>query len=390
MAKGNINFFRIFLSALIGICLSQLASAILNPTTVTTAAPFSCQTALPITTWYGFNMTLASSLHYNDPYNIESVARIVCNSNYSSLSKQYLWTVSRVDATTGSVLQAIDVTGNPSYTASTFALNSRELPYSYYVMQVSATFVVTALNGLTHTFTATNRSYINVGPTGFLIYATPWPSYLFIVGYQQNFVFNPTQYSYDFDGILSGNAMSFQYYCGKIASDIESTQVSGIDLYSMTVDPTLLSYTDCFSSLAEFTFNSSASGGGGINNNMLTINKQAQSFTGVKGYKFKIYTSSYNGWNIDEYFFVGVYGSVPTLKSLFIYCVSPSICNRIGGGTNKYMLDPAIDLNLVVYTDLNPATDNGGAPFSYVYEIKSSSNNILISSRTVSTNSSKI
>ena len=160
-----------------------------------------------------------------------------CDTNYSFV---YNWTITSV--ATGF---SVDLTANPTSTASQLVIPAYTLAYGVYGVQLRANLIA---NASYNTFYSTATSYVQILPTGLVVNALQNGVSSQLVGFNQAFVLDPALYSIDLDYLLTNmSSLSFAFFCTISTNTVSSNQ----NLLACKTNPsscTFLANQTCFSS----------------------------------------------------------------------------------------------------------------------------------------------
>lgn len=118
------------------------------------------------------------------------------------------WTLSQIDPLKLTVLKNIDLSKNPTSPSSELVIKENKLDYGLYqfTLQVDVSF-----NG--NIVSSFAQTYVEILPTGLAVFALENGVSSVLIGSQQAFYLNPLLYTFDMDGIITPDKLSFVYYC---------------------------------------------------------------------------------------------------------------------------------------------------------------------------------
>ena len=168
-----------------------------------------------------------------------------CDTNYSFV---YNWTMTFL--LTGF---SVDLTANPTSTASQLVIPAYTLPYGVYGVQIRANLIA---NASYNTFYSTATSYVHILPTGLVINALQNGVSSQLVGSNQAFVLDPASFSLDLDYLLTNmSSLSFAFFCTIISANTVSSSQNLLACKTNPSSCTFLANQTCFSSTSiEYKF----------------------------------------------------------------------------------------------------------------------------------------
>ena len=97
-------------------------------------------------------------------------------------------------------------------------------------------------------------TYVQVIPTGLVVYALQNGIQSILIGSNQTLIFNPVLYSFDMDNFVSPQLLEFKFFCQKVNSSaiMENIENSHIDLYQYKMNNSVM---EMFSNLTCFDSN---------------------------------------------------------------------------------------------------------------------------------------
>jgi len=138
-------------------------------------------------------------------FSISSIIYFYCsNVTFTSTNT---WRLNQVDAKLIPI-KAIDLSANPTSGSTELVIKENTLDYGLYqfTLQVDVSF-----NGLIVSSSA--QTYVQIIPTGLAVFALENGVSSVLVGSKQAFNLNPSLYTFDMDGIVTPDKLSFVYYC---------------------------------------------------------------------------------------------------------------------------------------------------------------------------------
>ena len=175
-------------------------------------------------------------------FSLSTVTYFGCNLTYSQANQ---WLLSRID-----IQETIDLTMNPSSTTSELVMQSNSLAYGTYIFSFQVNLIVPSMSSGV-TFTAMISTYVQIIPTGLVVFALRNGIANILIGYAQSQSLNPTEYSFDFDEQVSIKSLDFRFYCVSLFNyQTVPLSMSSIDLATYKNNPSLSmnSSQTCFSS----------------------------------------------------------------------------------------------------------------------------------------------
>ena len=174
-----------------------------------------------------------------------------CNFTYTINNK---WSSSLIVNST--YLIKTDLTSNPTWQSTSLVIQPNSLAYGLYAFnfQVNVTIVKA-----TNIFLSNNiTTYVQINPTGLVVYGLQNGVSGLLVGAQQSFSLNPALYSLDLDSLIKPSSLQFKFYCNTIKPNsntiVNTTQ--SIDLFTYKNNSLLQmnSNSTCFASNCNFLF----------------------------------------------------------------------------------------------------------------------------------------
>ena len=138
-------------------------------------------------------------------FSVSSIIYFYCsNVTFTSTNT---WTLNQVDAAL-KVLKAVDLSTNPTSGSTELVIKENTLDYGLYqfTLQVDVSF-----NG--QVVSSQAQTYVEIIPTGLAVFALENGVSRVLVGSKQAFNLNPSLYTFDMDGLITPDKLSFVYYC---------------------------------------------------------------------------------------------------------------------------------------------------------------------------------
>ena len=135
-------------------------------------------------------------------FSVSSIIYFYCsNVTFTSINT---WILNQINP----VNRSIDLSTNPSSTSTELVIKENTLDYGLYqlTLQVDVNF-----NGLIVSSSA--QTYVEIIPTGLAVFALENGVSSVLVGSKQAFNLNPSLYTFDMDGIVTPDKLSFVFYC---------------------------------------------------------------------------------------------------------------------------------------------------------------------------------
>ena len=170
-----------------------------------------------------------------------------CLESFTFTKRWYLY---QLDETTKQIKQEVDLTNNPTYKLSELVIPANTLNYGIFqaVYEINTTAVQL------FKFSSSNSTYFFVRPSGFFVFGIENGITNVLIGSDQRFYLNASNYSMDFDGVIDPSTLNYRYYCQTIDSTNQSFGMQMIDLYTYKTDSSLTMNRNltCFSSNGKF------------------------------------------------------------------------------------------------------------------------------------------
>ena len=172
-----------------------------------------------------------------------------CMESYTFTKRWYLF---QLDETTKEIKKEIDLTNNPTYKLSELVIPANTLDYGIFqaVYEINTTAVQL------FKFSSSNSTYFYVRPSGFYVFGIENGITSVLIGSDQRFYLNASNYSMDFDDVIDPSILNYKYYCQTIDSTNQSFGMQMIDLNTYKTNPSLLMNRNftCFSSIGKRYF----------------------------------------------------------------------------------------------------------------------------------------
>jgi hypothetical protein len=161
---------------------------------------------------------------------------------------QYEWFLIQLNSNLNDSLVIIN---NPTIYSSTLVLQSNTLDYGIYKFKFTVKITMTNDGSV---FTNDISTYVQVIPTGLVVYALQNGIQSILIGSNQTLIFNPVLYSFDMDNFVSPQLLEFKFFCQKVNSSaiMENIENSQIDLYQYKMNNSVM---EMFSNLTCFDSN---------------------------------------------------------------------------------------------------------------------------------------
>ena len=161
------------------------------------------------------------------------------------------WTLNQLDAGL-KVLKVVDLSTNPTSASTEMVIKENTLDYGLYQfsLQVDVSFNGQVVSSLAQT-------YVQIVPTGLAVFALENGVSSVLVGSKQAFNLNPSLYTFDMDGLITPDKLSFVYYCKMVNLTDQSRLVNmQNDLKAFKTDPNLVIVRDqnCFGATSKKIF----------------------------------------------------------------------------------------------------------------------------------------
>jgi hypothetical protein len=174
-----------------------------------------------------------------------------CNLTYKM---NYKWSSNLIVNSTN--LIKTDLTSNPTWQSTSLVVLANSLAYGLYAFnfQVNVTIVKATNMILSNNIT----TYVQIKPTGLVVYSLQNGVSGLLVGAQQSFSLRPALYSLDLDYLIKPSSLQFKFYCFTINpnSNTVANTTQSIDLFIYKNNSLLQmnSNSTCFSSACNFLF----------------------------------------------------------------------------------------------------------------------------------------
>jgi hypothetical protein len=159
-----------------------------------------------------------------------------------------------MDPATLSLINAIDLSTNPTSTSSELVVKENTLDYGLYKFNLQVVVTYNLVNQITSNLIET---FVQIIPTGLAVFAIQNGVSSVLIGSNQVFSLQPSIYTIDMDNIITADKLSFTYYCKTVnLSDPNSVVNSQTDLMSYKSNPNLVMSRNqtCFGLNSEFFF----------------------------------------------------------------------------------------------------------------------------------------
>ena len=118
------------------------------------------------------------------------------------------WLVYKADPLSGKLLTQVNLTNNPTVNFAQIVIKPNTLNYGLY----SFVYQVTMTGG-PEPFINQIQSFVQIVPTGFVVFTFPNGMAEITRGMNQIINLNPVQYSYDKDNLTPAKSLNFKFYC---------------------------------------------------------------------------------------------------------------------------------------------------------------------------------
>ena len=182
-------------------------------------------------------------------FSVSSIIYFYCsNVTFTSTNT---WTLNQLDAGL-KVLKVVDLSTNPTSASTELVIKENTLDYGLYQfsLQVDVSFNGQVVSSLAQT-------YVQIVPTGLAVFALENGVSSVLVGSKQAFNLNPSLYTFDMDGLITPDKLSFVYYCKMVNLTDQSRLVNmQNDLKAFKTDPNLVIVRDqnCFGATSKKIF----------------------------------------------------------------------------------------------------------------------------------------
>ncbi len=170
-------------------------------------------------------LTIEKQMTFNNPLQIERSKLFTVSSNETSQCEiqhytlKKSWDLMKFDDLSQQFSIKIDLSTNPTSLLNELVVQSNTLSYGLY--KFNFTIEIQALN-----LTKLNsiQTYIEIIPTGLVIFALPNGVSQILIGSSQSVSLKPSIYSYDYDQVINANSLIFGFYCKKTNTSSISTR----------------------------------------------------------------------------------------------------------------------------------------------------------------------
>ena len=162
------------------------------------------------------------------------------------------WALTVIDSSKNAISN-VDLSANPSTATSQLVIQANTLSYGLYEIK----YTVSITDSTNSVLTASTYVYVNIVPTGIIVYALQNGVLSISIGTAQSLTLQPNTYSFDADQVVSPSSLTFTYNCrtkdSSSAYGSYPTDASGtvIDLKKQTTSGFSYSY-GCFSSSGKY------------------------------------------------------------------------------------------------------------------------------------------
>jgi hypothetical protein len=187
----------------------------------------------------------------SDLFSLIGLATINCN---SSLTNQKQWYIYSVDSITGTYLQQITLSTNPTINYAELVIQPRTFSIGLY----KCIYTLTMINPDSTTLTGQVYTYVSIIPSGLVLstLSQSQPMYGGSIeisrGHSQSISFNPFLFTYDIDSIAVITSLTFKYACEVIDFNIPkgypTLPITNQSIYLSDIkqNTNLISYDKCF------------------------------------------------------------------------------------------------------------------------------------------------
>jgi hypothetical protein len=279
----------------------------IKKTTVVTVSNLICQKPILDVRNRSNDFLNPRTIERSKTFTVVGLTKLNCTISLENIKQ---WTVHSINLTDASTLKVIDLKNITSASNAEIFIPSNFLDYGTYRFIYQVTMI-----GDASPFTETVDSFIRIVPTGIAIFPFPGGVKEITVGSGQSIELDPGRYSYDFDELLTGNQLSYKFFCRLTIDGLPQefpTDSSNnyVDLQSLIngVVP-ITSNNLCFNYSNAFTqFYSFLNG-----NTKLTINSSAFEYKEGVSYQFLVKgTTDYGSYeqlvniNVLEYNYIPI------------------------------------------------------------------------------------
>ena len=125
-----------------------------------------------------------------------------------SFTSTRTWNLTLID-TSRNALSTIDLSANPSVGTSQLVVQRYTLSYGLYEIK----YTVTLIASTNTTLTSTARAFVEIKPSGIIVYGLQNGISLVSIGTAQSLSFSPNSFSLDADQVVSPSNLVFTYNC---------------------------------------------------------------------------------------------------------------------------------------------------------------------------------
>jgi hypothetical protein len=171
---------------------------------------------------------------------------------YDSYKYTQEWTLFQLDPSSKQIIKQINISSNPTAKLYELVLPDNTLDYGLY----KAIFTVNTTSIEIFKFSSSNSTYFFIRPSGFYVFGIENGITSVLIGSDQRFYLNASNYSMDFDDVIDPSILNYKYYCQTIDSTNQSFGMQMIDLNTYKTNPSLLMNRNftCFSSIGKRYF----------------------------------------------------------------------------------------------------------------------------------------
>jgi hypothetical protein len=140
-------------------------------------------------------------------FSLSTATYFECDLSYT---QAYLWTLNKINS---GVTQLIDLSVNPTFDSSEIVIQSNTLDYGLFEFTIQVEIKV-----LTSVLTSKVSTYVEIIPTGLVVYGLENGIQSISIGFSQTLILNPIKYSFDSGNMASISNLTFKFYCSSISN----------------------------------------------------------------------------------------------------------------------------------------------------------------------------
>ena len=176
-----------------------------------------------------FSQSWPKVIYRSKLFSLSTATLFACNVSYSTA---YTWTLNIL---AGSTTRLVDLSANPTAQSSEIVMQANTLAYGLYQFRFRVDVTLSTSLVLSNTI----ETYIQIVPTGLNVFAIQNGIQSQLIGYNQEFILNPVEYTVDLDNLISPSSLTFQFYCRTTQLNANTQTSNRISLQMYKNNPAL-------------------------------------------------------------------------------------------------------------------------------------------------------